>query len=44
MDKKDVVHICNEILLSQEKRNKIMSSVEMWMDPESERSKSEREK
>ena len=34
MDKEDVVHIYNGILLSH-KRNKIGSFVEMWMDLES---------
>ena len=34
MDKEDVVHICNGILLHI-KRGKNGSFVEMWMDPES---------
>ena len=34
MDKRDVVHIHNGILLSHE-RNEIGSFVEMWMDLES---------
>ena len=34
MDKEDVVHIYNGILLSH-KRNKIGSFAEMWMDLES---------
>ena len=34
MDKEDVVHICNGILLSI-KRNEIGSFVETWMDLES---------
>ena len=34
MDKEDVAHIYNGILLSH-KRNKIGSFVEMWMDLES---------
>ena len=45
MDKEDVVHIYNGILLAI-KRNEIGSFVEMWMDLEThtECSKSEREK
>ena len=44
MDKEDVVHIYNGILLSH-KKNKIGSFVETWMDLETViQSKSEREK
>ena len=46
MDKEDMVHIHNAILLSH-KKNEIGSSVEMWIDPETVTQtevKSEREK
>ena len=34
MNKEDLVHICNGILLSHKKKNKIMPFTATWMDTE----------
>ena len=48
VDKEDVVHICDEILLSHRKKNEMMPSVATWLDLEniilSEVSQTEKDK
>ena len=41
MEKEDVVHVCNGILLSHKKEQNIVPFAEMWMDLDTDVHKSE---